>query len=427
MCMYCALGQLRLGPSDRGKDGKESARTTSVGNLSRRTFNLGAAAASLTFARGALAADSQTIKIGTFGPFTGPAAGLGLEAKKGIEYAVQEFNAKGGLNGKTVELVAYDDRANRTEAISVVRKMIESDGVQAIIDGSVSLTSIAAAPVANDAGIPMIAAYSNAVGVVKGEDHVFRWASVADVQGYVMAHHAMKERNYKTFALLMQDEEYGRGIINGAEKAIAENSGKVVYKKPFSPGEHEFSAIMTEIKALGVDSVIMAGFSPSLTAAARTGYDLEVLPKAQFYISCSATEINWYNGIGSAGNGTIASLEFSAAADTPFTKQFVANYERTTGSKVVSHQAGLCYDSTRLLFHAMSQGGATSKGIWQALGETKSFTNLSGVEVKYTDLREPILPIALSSWDSAGQEYKLVKFETDLALIDPRPWYKYYK
>ena len=75
----------------------------------------------------------------------------------------------------------------------------------------------------------------------------------------------------------------------------------------------------------------------------------------------------------------------------------------------------------------MSRGGATSDGIWHALGETKSFMNLSGVDVKYTDLREPILPIALSSWDAASQQYKLVKFETDPSLIDPRPWYQYYK
>ena len=152
-----------------------------------------------------------------------------------------------------------------------MRKLIESDGVQAIVDGSLSLTSIAAAPVTNDAKIPMVAAYSNAVGVVKGEDYVFRWASVADVQGYVMAHHAIRERNYKTFALLMQDEEYGRGIINGAEKAIGELGGKTVYKKPFAPAEREFRAIMTEIKALGVDSVLMARVftQPDLRGAHR--------------------------------------------------------------------------------------------------------------------------------------------------------------
>ena len=185
--------------------------------------------------------------------------------------------------------------------------------------------------------------------------------------------------------------------------------------------------MLSEIKSLGVDSVIMSGFGPSLVSAARTGYDLEVFPKAQFYIGCSATEIDWYTGIGQYGNGTIASLEFVVPTDNAFTKQFVKDYLGATGEKVVSHQAGLTYDATRLAFDAIKRGGPTSKGIWQALNETKSFTNLSGVDVKYTNLREPLLPIALASWDSPSQQYKLVKFVTDQALIDPRPWYKYYQ
>jgi branched-chain amino acid transport system substrate-binding protein len=424
MCMCCGLPMQLIGCSD--VDASSVSGGTTVPSLTRRSFSAGALAAGLAASTRSLAADAQTVKIGTFGPFTGPAAGLGLEAKKGIEFAIQQANDAGGVGGKKIELVAYDDRANRAEAVSVCRKMIESDGVVAVVDGSVSLTSIAAAPVVSDAKIPMVAAYSNAVGVVKGQDHVFRWASVADVQGYVMAHHAIRERNYKVFALLMQDEEYGRGIINGAEKAIAELGGKVVYKKAFAPADREFRAIMTEVKALGVDSVIMAGFSPSLTSAARTGYELEVFPSVQFYIGCSATEINWYNGIGTYGNGTIASLEFLAPTDHPFTKKFVADYTEATGDKVVSHQAGLSYDATRLILDAMKRGGNESDGIWQALADTKSFTNLSGVDVKFTDLREPLLPIALSSWDSASNQYKLVKFEKDSALIDPRPWYKYY-
>jgi branched-chain amino acid transport system substrate-binding protein len=423
--MHCAMASLRFGRSNAGF-APTPGHSASEPTLTRRSFGAGVLAAGLTIGNRAFAGETGTVKIGTFGPFTGPAAGLGLEAKKGIEFAVQQFNAAGGIDGKKVELISYDDRGNRAEAVSVVRKLIENDGVQAIVDGSLSLTSIAAAPVVNDAKIPMVAAYANAVGIVKGEDHVFRWASVADVQGWVVAHHAMQERKLKTFAILMQDEEYGRGIINGAERAIEELHGRVAYKKAFAPAEREFRAIMTEIKALGVDSVIMSGFSPSLTSAARTGYELEVFPKAQFYIGCSATEIDWYNGIGSYGQGTIAALEFLAPVDHPFTKQFVADYMKATGAKVVSHQAGLSYDATRLVFDAIKRGGTTAKGIWQALGETKSFTNLSGIEVKYTELREPMLPIALSSWDSPSQQYKLVKFEQDPALIDPRPWYKYY-
>src|SRR5712691_5297230 len=194
MCMYCALASLRLGRSDVRS--ATADYTHSGSKLTRRSFGAGALAAGLTVGQRAFAAESGTVKIGTFGPFTGPAAGLGLQAKKGIEFAVAQFNAAGGVNGKRVELISYDDRANRAEAVSVVRKLIENDGVQAIVDGSLSLTSIAAAPVVNEAKIPMVAAYATAVGIVKGEDHVFRWASVADVQGWVIGHHAMKERNF---------------------------------------------------------------------------------------------------------------------------------------------------------------------------------------------------------------------------------------
>src|SRR5229473_3499522 len=233
------------------------------------------------------AAAQEPIKIGFFGPITERFAGLGLDAKKGADLAVKQANAAGGINGRKIELVVYDDRGNRTEAVAVARKLIEQDKVSAIVSGSLSLTSIAAAPIISESKVPMVAAYSNAVGVVKGNDYVFRWASVADVQGWVMGHHAMKERGYKRFALLMQDEEYGRGIINGAEKAIAK---------------------------------------------------LGVFPKAQLYVGCDLNEIDWYKGIGEHGDGTIGTLEFITPTEHEFTKQFMAAYQKEYNETIITHE-----------------------------------------------------------------------------------------
>ena len=150
----------------------------------------------------------EPIKIGFFGPITERFAGLGLDAKKGADLAVKQANAAGGVNGRKIELVAYDDRGNRTEAVAVARKLIEQDKVFAIVSGSLSLTSIAAAPIISEAKVPMVAAYSNAVGVVKGNDYVFRWASVADVQGWVMGHHAVQ----RTRLQALRAADAGRGI-----------------------------------------------------------------------------------------------------------------------------------------------------------------------------------------------------------------------
>jgi branched-chain amino acid transport system substrate-binding protein len=369
----------------------------------------------------------ETIKIGFFGPITERFAGLGLDAKKGAELAVKQANAAGGINGRKIELISYDDRGNRTEAVAVARKLIEQDKVLAIVSGSLSLTSIAAAPIINEAKVPMVAAYSNAVAVVKGNDYVFRWASVADVQGWVLVHHAMQERGYKRFALLMQDEEYGRGIINGAEKALAKLGGEVLYKKAFPPTEREFRAIMTEIKNLNVDAVIMSGFGPPLTAAGRQGYELGVFPKAQFYVGCDLNEIDWFKGIGEHGHGTIGALEFITPTDHPFTKEFMAAWEKEYNEKIITHEGGLTYDAVRLIIDAIKRGGPDREAIRKALAETKSFMNLSGVNIAYTELREPMLPIALGSWDKNSNTIKLMKFIEDPAMIDPRPWYQYYK
>jgi branched-chain amino acid transport system substrate-binding protein len=373
------------------------------------------------------AAAQETIKIGFFGPTTERFAGLGLDAKKGADLAIKQANEAGGINNRKLELVVYDDRGNRTEAVAVARKLIEQDKVVAIVSGSLSLTSIAAAPIISESKVPMVAAYSNAVGVVKGNDYVFRWASVADVQGWVMGHHAVQERGYKRFALLMQDEEYGRGIINGAEKALAKLGGEVVYKKSFPPTEREFRAMMTEIKSLNVDAVMMSGLGPVLTAGGRQGYEIGVFPKAQLYVGCDLNEIDWFKGIGEYGDGTIGTLEFITPTDNAITKQFMAAYEKEYNDKIITHEAGLTYDAVRLLIDAIKRGGPDREGIKKALSDTKSFMNLSGVNVSFTELREPMLPIALGTWDKASQTIKLIKFVEDPALIDPRPWYQYYK
>lgn len=376
---------------------------------------------------GRCAVGRDPVRIGFFGPLTEAFAGLGKEGKKGADFAVKQANAAGGIGGRPIELVAYDDRGNRTEAVAVSRKLIDQDKVVAVVDGSLSLSSIAAAEVINDARVPMIVAYSNAVDVVRGNEYVFRWASVADVQGWVMGHHAIQERGYRHFAILMQDEEYGRGIINGAEGALRKLGGDLMLKRTFAPTEREFRATLTQIKSLDVDAVLMSGFGPQLTAVGRQGTEMGVFPKAQFYVGCDMNEIDWYNGIGEYGDGTIGTLEFITPTDHPFTKQFMTEFQKEYGDQVIPHEAGLAYDATRLMIDAIKRGGVDREAIRKALAETKGFMNLSGVEVSLSELREPFVPLALGQWDRGTKLIKLLKFVTDAELIDPRPWYQYYK
>jgi len=371
-------------------------------------------------------AEKEPIKIGIFGPHTGRFADMGTQALKGAQFAIKEVNAQGGIDGRQIKLYEYDDRGDRKEAVSVARKMIEQDKVAAVIAGSVSLTNIAAAPVINSLKIPMVASFSNALNIVKDHPYCFRWCSVGDVQGYVMAHHAVKEKGFKNFALFIQDEEYGRGIGNGMEVGLEKFGGKIVYKALYSPGEKEFRSHLTHIKSLNPDAVFISGFAASNVTIAIQGHDLGVFPKAQFYGACSLSGVDWFSSVGKKGNGAIGILEFLTGYD-PYTKKLAEEWEREFKINYVTHETGLTYDATRLLLDAIKRGGTNSDKIVKALMETKGFKNIGGVVVEYTELREPMLPIAIGSYDDDKKNFNLIKYVQDKSLIDPRPWYQYYK
>lgn len=139
------------------------------------------------------------------------------------------------------------------------------------------------------------------------------------------------------------------------------------------------------------------------------------------------TQLDWFRSVGEKGNEAIGTLEFITTTGNPFTIQFVEKYEKLFGTRIISHEAGLGYDATRLLIDAIKRGGATQEGIRKALEETKTFTNLGGVVVKYTEHREPELPIAIGAYNDSKKEFDLIEYVKDISLIDPRPWYQYYK
>jgi ABC-type branched-subunit amino acid transport system substrate-binding protein len=136
--------------------------------------------------------------------------------------------------------------------------------------------------------------------------------------------------------------------------------------------------------------------------------------------------VDWFSSVGKKGDGAIGILEFLSGYDAA-TRKFVEKWAKEFGSPIVTHEAGLTYDATRLLLDAIKRGGTSSDSIVKALLETKGFKNLAGVVVEYTELREPMLPLAIGVYNDAKKNFNLIEYVQDKTLIDPRPWYNYYK
>jgi Receptor family ligand binding region. len=134
----------------------------------------------------------ESLKLGMVGPLTGNTATYGTSVKNGVEIAVDEFNNNGGYNGQNVELVAEDSRGDQTEASNATRKLIEQDKVFAIVGAVLSSETLTAAPIANDAGIPMISPSATAPGVPEVGPYIFRNCIADNVQAVQMAEYAQK-------------------------------------------------------------------------------------------------------------------------------------------------------------------------------------------------------------------------------------------
>jgi branched-chain amino acid transport system substrate-binding protein len=384
------------------------------------------AAAALLFLAVGHATAAEPIKIGWFGPLSGPASLLGQDSLRGTQFAIKQVNAAGGINGRQVTLISYDDRTDKKEAVSIAQRLVGRDEVVAILGGSLSGTSVAAAPIISQAKTPMIAAYSNAFQVVKGNDYVWRWASVADVQGYVMVHYVRTALKKEKMAVLSQDDEYGKGIARGVKEGVKRWGGTIVFEKSYPIGEKEFRASLTEIKRLKPDAVLSMGLGPSQASVARQGAELGVFPAAQMIASCTADDLNWFNTVGAEGEGTIGVLEFATGEHTPQVQEFLKGWERDYKTRIVSHEAGTSYDATRMLLEAVRRGGATREGVKKALDGMKEFKGLIGPPHVYTKMREPAYPLAIGVYRAAKKEYEIIKYYSDPDIIDPTRWASYY-
>ena len=155
---------------------------------------------SLTIIAGLLAASAcqpagsggDKVRIGVFMSLTGSTANFGISSVNGIKMAADEVNAAGGINGKQIELLVQDDRSDASEAATIVTKFVTQDQVHGILGEVASSRSIAAAPIAQNAKIPMLTPSSTNPEVTKKGDFIFRSCFIDPVQGAAIAQFAAR-------------------------------------------------------------------------------------------------------------------------------------------------------------------------------------------------------------------------------------------
>src|SRR5258706_3640103 len=223
---------------------------------------------------GELAAGNEII-VGEYGSMTGSEATFGQSTHNGLTMAIEEVNAAGGIRGKKVRLVSYDDQGKTSEVGTAVTRLITNDNVLAVVGEVASSLSIAGGQIAQQHKTPMISPSSTNAKVPEVGDYVFRVCFIDPFQGYVMARFATdtKDKNglgVKRVAILIdQRQAYAQGLAKNFADALTKLGGAVSSTESYQGGDQDFSAQLTKLKAGNPEALYIPGYYTDVANIAK--------------------------------------------------------------------------------------------------------------------------------------------------------------
>ncbi|MBI4735319.1 MAG: ABC transporter substrate-binding protein [candidate division NC10 bacterium] len=318
----------------------------------------------------------ETIKIGFFAPITGPAAADGASAQHAVELGVKEVNATGGIKGKRVELIVYDDRFSPQEAVAIANKLIEKDQVAGVVSGSYSGPTRVTAPIFAKAGVPMVAGYAVHPDVTKAGESNFRNGFLGEVEGGAAGEYAVKVLKSKTPAVIYMDNDFGReisaGFIKRAQKLGAAIVARQVYK---FPGEKDFRPFLTRIKEARPDLIFAAGYYNEAALIVRQAKELGIT--VQILGEEGFDSPKFIELAGKDAEGVIIATNLDRDDPRPVVQNFLKNYKQAWNYDPDMVGAS-SYDAFKILVAAIEKAGTDRKAVIKALMETRDYNGLTG-------------------------------------------------
>jgi branched-chain amino acid transport system substrate-binding protein len=217
--------------------------------------------------------EKNVIKIGAAGPMTGDQSKMGVDLRNAVELAAAEWNARGGVLGKKIEVLAGDDQADPKQAVSIANKFINQKAV-AVVGHWNSSCSIPASKYYNDANMVMISpATTNPHLTLQGFKKVFRVCGTDDQQGRVAAQFVLARLRPKRVAIIHDKTAYGQGLAEYFKKALGDNV-QVVYYGGIIQRDPDYKAVLTTIKENKPDIYFFGGIYPEAGRLVRQAKEI---------------------------------------------------------------------------------------------------------------------------------------------------------
>jgi len=335
-------------------------------------------------------ADSDTIKLGFLGALTGDiSANYGIPGKKGMEMAIDEINAKGGVLGKKLEGIYEDNKGLNSDISNIAAKYVTQDKVVAMVgDPCTGLTKVAA-DIAQKNKVVIFSAGATGTGVVEIGDYVFRNTLLDQFAAPSMVDWMINKKGWKNFAIITSmNNGYSTALTPVFKKAILDKGGKIVAEDSINDGETDFTAQVTKLKGAKPDVLVFTGYYKEaaliMKEAQRKGLDITLVGGDGLYgqdlakLGGSAVEekVIFYAG-------------FSVDQPSPETKKFLEAY-RARYNEDPDMFSAQYYDAVMILAKAMTDAKSTDPSVFKnELAKLKDYPGVSG-NTTFREDREPI-------------------------------------
>ena len=331
-------------------------------------------------------AGKEFVKVGLSAPLTGDWAEYGNDFKRAVQMVFDEVNQQGGIKGTKIELVILDSRGDPKESVLIAEKLVADPNVIAQIGDFSSSCTMAAAPVYEAAKMVQISPTASHQDWTKMGEYMFRVVATQGFEGPYNARWAVEELKKKKLATIYINNDWG---VDANKYFVAEArrlGAEILGEEAFTPGEKDFTAILTKLKRLNPELIYLPTFyadaAAILNQAKRLHFKPVVMANSSLF-SQKTIELG-----GDAVEGILIPANYFSTDPRPGAQKFTKAYRERYGSDP-NQFAALAYDAAGLLVAAFRLVGVEDRAkIRQGLLEIRGFEGATG-PITYEHGRDP--------------------------------------
>jgi len=329
------------------------------------------------------ASAAPPIKIGALFSITGPASFLGEPERNTAQMVVNEINAAGGINGRTVQLITYDTQGDATKAVQAANRLIKEDKVSAIIGPSITGDTMAIIPIVEKARVPLISCSAG----IKITEPVKKWVfktAQNDSLAVSKLYEFLQKRRTAKVAILTVSDSFGSSGREQLVKQAKKYGIQIVSDDTYGPKDTDMTAQLTKVRGSQAQALICWGTNPGPAVVARNAKQLGL--RVPLYMSHGVSSKKFIELAGDAADGImlpsgrvlVANLLPNSDKQKKSLVAFVNNYRKQYGAEG-DHFGGHAWDAVMLLKGAIERGGDSPAAIRDQLEKTRNFSGIGGI------------------------------------------------